>query len=275
MTNDKRTVPEIVNEVLEAIIEFDAWRDNLHPNDLPMTKKKITDVLTAERRRADGLAEEVEQLKGERTMTEKKFEEYVEGSIEEKKALQSKLHEAEHFLKDHSDDVVRTAYQKIKGLEGKLQEAEKEIKSIEERERNYLEKIGQDTKTIKELQLKFGLLENEVERLRNEIRAYELDIYGADAGKVINDQKKEIKELEARLAEREKEIEVEKERSENFIRISNNLESSLSRHKAVVEKIAVDEIDGKKVVSIPDLQGLLEALARLEGEKGESELSSD
>lgn len=35
----------ITGEIIDAIVEYDAWRDNLHPNDLPLAKARIMKAL--------------------------------------------------------------------------------------------------------------------------------------------------------------------------------------------------------------------------------------
>lgn len=59
--------------------------------------------------------------------------------------------------------LVTDRDEKITSLSQKLEEAEKEIASLTQRESNYLETIGQDTRTIKELRLDIALLEQNLD----------------------------------------------------------------------------------------------------------------
>lgn len=35
--------------IIEELIHYDAWRDNLHPNDFPYTRNKIAQLLSGQR----------------------------------------------------------------------------------------------------------------------------------------------------------------------------------------------------------------------------------
>ena len=60
----------ITGEIIDAIVEYDAWRDNLHPNDLPLAKARIMKALedkdaslSALRKERDRMREALELIK--------------------------------------------------------------------------------------------------------------------------------------------------------------------------------------------------------------------
>ena len=51
----ERSPEKIAEKIIDMLIEYDAWKDNLHPNDFYNTKREIANAITAERQVAKDL----------------------------------------------------------------------------------------------------------------------------------------------------------------------------------------------------------------------------
>ena len=55
-----KTHSEIASEIIENLIEYDGWRDNLHVNDFPYTRMSITNSLDSLAKEKDERIKELE-----------------------------------------------------------------------------------------------------------------------------------------------------------------------------------------------------------------------
>jgi len=111
------------------------------------------------------------------------------------KALQKKqerIEELEQESKSRMDQIVYLKAE-LRRCYDKINELEAELNSIAKSE------VDQELAAIKEVRKEHKKALDRIDELENELRAYDLDIYGADGAKEISNMRKRIAELESAL----------------------------------------------------------------------------
>ncbi|XP_077059586.1 myosin, heavy chain 7B, cardiac muscle, beta a isoform X1 [Siphateles boraxobius] len=257
------------NKVKNLIEEMAALDDTI----LKLTKEKKS-LQESHQQTLDDLQMEEEKV-NTLTKAKAKLEQQVddlEGSLEQEKKLRMDLERAKRKL----EGDLKLSMESVMDLENDKQQLEEKLKKKDFEMNQISSKIEDEQALIIQLQKKIKELQARIEELEEELEAERST--RAKTEKQRGDASKELEELSELLEEAggatSAQIEMNKKREADFLKLRRNLEEAILHHEAMTAALRKKHAD-----SVAELSEQIDSLQRvkqkLEKERSEAKMEAD
>uniref|UniRef100_H3CE06 Myosin, heavy chain b n=1 Tax=Tetraodon nigroviridis TaxID=99883 RepID=H3CE06_TETNG len=257
------------NKVKNLVEELSSQDENIgkltkEKRALQESHQQVLDDLQAEEDKVNSL-----------TKAKSKLEQQVddlEGSLEQEKKIRMDLERAKRKL----EGDLKISQESVMDLENDKQQSEEKLKKKEFENNELLSKIADEQATNNQLQKKMKELHARIEELEEEVEAERA--VRAKVEKQRSDLSREIEEISERLEEAggatAAQIEMNKKREAEFLKLRRELEESTLHHEATTAALRKKHADGMAELG-EQMDNLQRIKQKLEKEKSELKMEVD